>query len=203
SGSSPPVISNVASGNVTQTTATVSWATDVLADSQVEYGTTTSYGNLTALDSTFVTSHTQSLSGLSASTAYHYRVRSRGQNGVLGTSGDFTFSTPSPDASSAGQWSAVMNWPLVAVHAALVPTGNVVMWDAWELPDTPSGRLWNPATQAFTNVPVPMSALFCAGQTFLSDGRAMVIGGHHGSDIGIPNTTAFDPATNTWSALAP
>jgi concanavalin A-like lectin/glucanase superfamily protein/galactose oxidase-like protein/Big-like domain-containing protein/purple acid phosphatase-like protein/Kelch motif protein len=202
-GSSPPVISNVASSNVTQTTATVSWATDVLADSQVEYGTTTSYGSLTALDSTFVASHSQSLSGLSASTTYHYRIRSRGQNGLLGTSGDFTFSTPAPNASSLGQWSAVMSWPLVAVHAAVVPTGDVVMWDAWELPDTPSGRIWNPATQTFTSVPVPMSALFCAGQTFLSDGRAMVIGGHHGADIGIPDTTAFDPVTSTWSALAP
>src|SRR5262245_60865667 len=203
SGSSPPVISNIASSNVTQATATVSWTTDVLADSQVEYGTTASDGSLTALDSTFVTSHSQSLSGLSASTTYHYRIRSRGQNGLLATSGDFTFGTPAPNASSVGQWSAVMNWPLVAVHAALVPTGDVVMWDAWELPDTPSGRVWNPATQTFTSVPVPMSALFCAGQTFLSDGRAMVIGGHHGADIGIADTTAFDPLTNAWSALAP
>ncbi|HEX7793571.1 MAG TPA: LamG-like jellyroll fold domain-containing protein, partial [Vicinamibacterales bacterium] len=194
---------NVASSNVTQATATVSWTTDVLADSQVEYGTTTSYGSLTALDSTFVASHSQSLSGLNASTTYHYRIRSRDQSGLLGTSGDFAFSTPAPNPSSVGQWSAVMSWPFVAVHAAVVPTGDVVMWDAWELPDTPSGRLWNPATQAFTSVPVPMSALFCAGQTFLSDGRAMVIGGHHGSDIGIPDTTAFDPLTNIWSALAP
>ena len=167
----------------------------------MEDGRTATYGSLTSLNSALTTSHSGAVSGLLASRTYHYRVLSRGQDGLLATSPDSTFTTPAPSADIQGQWSSVITWPLVAVHAAVVPTGDVVMWDAWETPGTPSGRLWNPTTQTFTSVPVPMSALFCAGQTYLADGRPIVIGGHHGSDI-IGDTT-LDPSTNSRLALAP
>jgi hypothetical protein len=202
-GGSPPVISNVTASQLTPTGATISWRTDVVADTQVEYGVTTTYGLLTPLNPSLVTSHSASLSGLSAGQTYHYRVLSRGQSDLLAISVDATFTTATSSASTYGEWSPVITWPLVAVHAALLPTGDVVMWDAWETPGTPSGRLWNPTTQVFTSVPVPSSALFCAGHTYLADARPMVIGGHHGSDIGIADTNAFDPATNNWLSLAP
>ena len=88
-----------------------------------------------------------------------------------------------PDA--VGQWSPVLNWPLVAVHMARLPTGDVLMWDAWEYGQTPSTRLWSPITQTFVGVPNPYSAMFCAAQTMLSDGRQIVVGGHNGAEIGI------------------
>jgi uncharacterized repeat protein (TIGR02543 family) len=59
----------------------------------VEYGTSTSYGSAIALDGTRVTAHSQTLSGLTPSTLYHYRVRSRDTAGNLAVSGDFTFTT--------------------------------------------------------------------------------------------------------------
>src|SRR5690348_12011427 len=86
-------ISAVASGSVTQTGATITWTTNVSANSQVEYGTTTSYGQSTALNATLVTSHSVALSGLTASTQYHYRVKSADGSGNQATSGDFTFTT--------------------------------------------------------------------------------------------------------------
>jgi len=44
-----------------------------------------------------------------------------------------TRSQASPAPSLAGgAWSALMPWPLVAVHAALLRTGRVLVWDAWE-----------------------------------------------------------------------
>ena len=75
----PLVISNVSASGVTATSANISWSTNKASDSQVEYGTSTSYGNLTPLNSSMVTSHTQSLSGLARGTLYHYRVRSEGR----------------------------------------------------------------------------------------------------------------------------
>jgi hypothetical protein len=90
-----------------------------------------------------------------------------------------------------------MDWPLAAVHTTLLYTGKILAWDAWERPDTPSGYLWNPRTQAFTNLPNSFSALFCAGHAMLTDGRLLVIGGHDAGDIGIPDTNIFDPATRT------
>ncbi len=89
----PPVISAVSAGGITSSGATITWTTDVPASSQVEYGLTTSYGASTLLDSTLVTGHTQALSGLAANTLYHYRVRSRGANGLEVISGDFTLTT--------------------------------------------------------------------------------------------------------------
>ena len=92
----PPAISGVAASSITATGATIGWTTDQTSTSQVEYGTSTSYGSSTALDSTLVTAHSQVVTGLSPATTYHYRVRSQSASGVLGVSGDFTFTTTPP-----------------------------------------------------------------------------------------------------------
>jgi hypothetical protein len=92
-----------------------------------------------------------------------------------------------------------MDWPLVAVHMALLHTGQVLVWDAWELSSTNSARLWNPATGEFTVVPNPYSALFCAGESQLADGHLLGVGGHNGADVGITQTVTFDPVSETWT----
>ncbi len=88
---SGPVISAIAVGSITTTTAVVTWSTDEASDSQVAYGLTTSYGSLTTLDTSNVLSHSVPLSGLTVGTAYHYRVMSRDVSGNLTTSADGTF----------------------------------------------------------------------------------------------------------------
>ena len=70
-----PVIINVTVTGITSTSATVNWLTSSPADSQVAYGTTSSYGSLTVLDPTLVTSHSQTLTGLTPNTTIHYQVR--------------------------------------------------------------------------------------------------------------------------------
>ncbi|MGB6458334.1 MAG: immunoglobulin domain-containing protein, partial [Candidatus Acidiferrum sp.] len=90
-----PAISGVTTTQVSSTGAMISWATDQAASSQVDYGTTTSYGSSSALNTTMVSSHSVGLSSLKASTLYHYRVESTNSAGSLGTSGDFTFTTAS------------------------------------------------------------------------------------------------------------
>jgi len=91
----PPVISNVSAGNITSSGATITWTTDEASDSQVEYGLTTSYGNSTPLNTSLVTSHSVSLSGLSANALYHYHVKSKDASSNLATSNDYTFTTSS------------------------------------------------------------------------------------------------------------
>ncbi len=90
--SGPPVISGVSATGIGSNGATITWTTDTPADSQVEYGTTVSYGSTTPLDATAVTSHSVVLSGLTPSTLYHYRVRSANAAGAV-YSGDYTFTT--------------------------------------------------------------------------------------------------------------
>jgi len=92
----PPIISSVAATSITASAATIDWNTDEASDSQVEYGLTTSYGNTTPLNASLVISHSVSLSGLSANTLYHYRVRSKDAAGNLATSADGTFTTSAP-----------------------------------------------------------------------------------------------------------
>lgn len=89
----PPVISGVYAGNITISSATINWTTNESADTQVEYGTAPSYGNITIRSSSLVTSHAQSISNLSPSTLYHYRVLSRDSSGNLTVSVDNTFMT--------------------------------------------------------------------------------------------------------------
>ena len=96
----PPVISGITASNLTGTGAVITWSTNEAATSQVEFGTTIAYGSLSTLNSTFVTSHSRSLSGLIPATTYHFRVISRDAAGNTRTSSDNTFITiTAPDAT--------------------------------------------------------------------------------------------------------
>lgn len=97
-----PVISSVLSSNVSSSGATVSWVTNEASDTQVEYGLTTTYGSQSSLDSVMTTNHSRSLTGLSPSTLYHYRTKSRDAAGNLAVSGDFTFTTTAQGAPTPG-----------------------------------------------------------------------------------------------------
>ena len=115
---------------------------------------------------------------------------------------DITSSTAdaTPGPAQTGQWAGPFDWPIVAVHMMLSPTGQVLAWDRQGGGD--SARLWNPATETFTLVPNG-SNLFCAGHSILADGRTLVVGGHVDDFVGLRDASVFDPATQSWSAGAP
>jgi alpha-L-arabinofuranosidase len=94
--SQPPVITKVTASSITTTSATITWTTDQAASSQVQYGTTTGYGTLSANSSSLVTSHSVNLAGLTAGVAYDYAVISSNAAGQSTTSANFTFSTTAP-----------------------------------------------------------------------------------------------------------
>ncbi len=103
-----PVLSAIHAAQVQQTAATISWSTDTISDSQVNYGLTSAYGSSTVLDGTQVTAHAQGLTGLTLNTTYHFQVMSRDAAGQLVTSPDQTFTTaPLPPAISAVQSSQI------------------------------------------------------------------------------------------------
>ena len=49
--------------------------------------------------------------------------------GNLTTSAPVTVTVVAPTTSLVGQWSAPVAWPIVAVHASLLPTGEILAWD--------------------------------------------------------------------------
>ncbi len=71
----PKITSGPQAVNVTSHSADIRWQTDEPADSKVEYGTSTSYGQ-TAENTNLVTSHSLNLHALKPSTVYYYRVSS-------------------------------------------------------------------------------------------------------------------------------
>lgn len=103
--------------------------------------------------------------------------------------------------AAVGEWSPLMNWPLVAVHSTLMHTGEILMWDAWEAPIS-QAKLWNPSTNIFTNVPAA-AGLFCSGHATDADGNLVVMGGHEGPNgAGIKDVMMFNPTTKTWTRKA-
>jgi hypothetical protein len=89
----PPVLSSIASTTATSF-ATITWTTDEVSDSQVDYGLTSSYTSSSTLNSATTTTHSVTLSSLSSGTTYHFRVRSTDESGNLATSSDKTFTIP-------------------------------------------------------------------------------------------------------------
>jgi len=90
----PPVISDIATPVLTSSIAVVTWNTDELANAQVEYGDVTGvYGSTTALDNTLSISHAVTITGLTESTIYYYRIISADAKGNTATSSEQTFET--------------------------------------------------------------------------------------------------------------
>jgi|SoiMetStandDraft_2_1073263.scaffolds.fasta_scaffold27086_1 pectate lyase-like protein/purple acid phosphatase-like protein len=87
-------ISQVQAVFLTVDTAVIRWDTDAPSDSQIEYGTSASYGQTASLLESPVRSHALLLTPLTPNTTYHYRVISRDLAGHQVVSGDFLLTTP-------------------------------------------------------------------------------------------------------------
>jgi len=91
-----PIISGVASGDITDTSAHISWTTDEASNSVVNYGTSIALG-ATASVADLVTNHLVPLSGLAAETGYYYEVQSSDSSGNTATDNNdgsyYTFTT--------------------------------------------------------------------------------------------------------------
>ncbi|MES3030802.1 MAG: LamG-like jellyroll fold domain-containing protein [Patescibacteria group bacterium] len=87
----PNSVTSVTVASFGTTTATINWNSSATGDSMIYYGTTNSYGSI-AQASTSATDHSLTLTGLSATTTYHFKVLTfDGSN--LASSSDQTFKT--------------------------------------------------------------------------------------------------------------
>lgn len=91
-----PTIGNVIVNSITSSGATITWKTDLFADSVVKYGTTSGLGSLTSTGtgSTSTKFHSVTLTGLSAGTTYYYYVNSTNAISTNATqNGQYSFTT--------------------------------------------------------------------------------------------------------------
>ncbi|XXF76276.1 DUF1929 domain-containing protein [Myxococcaceae bacterium GXIMD 01537] len=101
--------------------------------------------------------------------------------------------------ATVGQWSGVINWPISATHTHLLPTGKVMFFG--EFSEGEQGYVWDPISGALTELTMPDYNVFCAGHSYLGDGRLLVTGGHIESHVGLRDTSIFDPFNLTWTAV--
>ncbi len=129
-------------------------------------------------------------------------ARDTSGNQTTSTAVSVTINNPT-DTASIGAYSAPFELGFVAVHMALLNTGRVLMFPAWE-PSGPLASVFNPATGTLTSTPNTTSHIFCAGHSTLADGRLLVVGGWDGPNgsLGLQHTNIFNPATQQWTRVA-
>ncbi len=99
-------------------------------------------------------------------------------------------------AAQVGRWSAVEQWPLVNMHASMLPDGRIFMWDR-ENDYTRSFHVFNPLTNSFSALPPIGESVFCAGIDLMPNGQVLMNGGHLSTDkYGIVDSYLYNPATN-------
>lgn len=137
------VISNLEVVTVTDTSATIVWNTDIVADALIEYG---AGGNMTDAvdDATLKTSHSLLLLGLKPGTQYTFKASSADADGEVAYAQDGSFKTTGtagtgvtvPPATQTESPSAGLYAPVpVVVSPTPVPVATVPMY--------PTGTLAN------------------------------------------------------------
>lgn len=111
---------------------------------------------------------------------------------------------PAGALDELGQWTGPLAWPVIAIHAAVLPSGNVLYYSypsdyvmpphgdheggAGDLAKSPRGErgvvasgsaamVWEPASGAFNNTFIPLD-VFCSGLSYLPNGKLFVTGGN-------------------------
>jgi galactose oxidase len=130
----------------------------------------------------------------------------------------FLAAAPAAPSRAAGQWGPVFQLKNVAIHAHLLPTGNVLYWGRRKTVGSPifaslnehfcTTFIWDPATgqSAPTKDSPKLDTsdgvnLFCSGHSFLPDGRLLVIGGHLFDSEGVNQACIYDAVSDTWTPV--
>ena len=122
--------------------------------------------------------------------------------GHKGASGEISIDVPG-SPSEFGQWSEPEVWPLIAIHTALSPTGEVLQYSYPQGLPGSKARLWDPTSGQFEDVSMNQD-IFCSGMSFLPDGRLFATGGNDTSGCGLkglPMMHTFDPIRKSWTRL--
>jgi phosphodiesterase/alkaline phosphatase D-like protein len=110
----PPVITSVAAVSGFGGSASVTWLTNKIATSRVDYGTSPSSLSLNASNTQLVTTHSVTLSGLTLGATYYYRVTS-----VDSLGNATTWPVASDPPANFIVTTAATIWPLTATPAVV------------------------------------------------------------------------------------
>jgi hypothetical protein len=106
--------------------------------------------------------------------------------------------------TSMGAWEAPIRMPGVGIHATLLPTGEVLMYDYVREHQGTEAWLLDPGDRSIVDVSLDRRRdIFCSGHSLLPDGRVLVTGGtvyQSPHERGVARTDIFDPFSRTWSS---
>ncbi len=154
-----PSLSGISTGTPGQTSAIITWNTNVVATSTVNYGTTASYGSNNNSDSyhgVLHAAHSVTLTGLTPGTTYHYSVTSFNGTAGISNSTDATFTT-------AADTPPIVTVPPNMTVEATSPAGAVVTFTATA--SDPDGDTVGPVTCApasGSTFPLGTTAVSCS-----------------------------------------
>jgi hypothetical protein len=215
-GTTPPPssldITNVQAAPATTSTAQIVWTTSVPADSSVDYGTSTSYGSNTPIDSTMVTSHQVTLSGLAAGTTYYYQVNSNTSNGNHGHSGGHGLKTAGFSVSGAINPATGVSGATLTLNGASSATttadssGNYAFAGlpngTYTIAPSHAGYVFSPASQNTTINGANIAGVNFTdtAQTFSISGTISLATGGSGATVTLSGPTSTTTVTNSSGA---
>lgn len=182
-----PTLSAIAAVNITSVGATVQWTTNENATSQVEYGTTTAYGSMSVLNTSLVMSHGVALTGLSASTMYHFRVWSKDAANNTATSSDITFTTLTTPDTTAPVISGISVSPIASTTATVL----------WATNEAATSKVYYSTT-----FPVDFGSALSVGTTTLTTSHSVVLMGLTASTTYSYVVESKDASNNTASSTS-
>src|SRR5213592_187912 len=181
------VISNIQTATITTSSSQIVWATNVPAELWGVYGTTTAYGNSTPVDSTMVTSHQVTISGVAAGTTYYYQVNSSDSKGNNGHSGGNKLKTAGFSIAGTISPSTGGNGATVTLGGAASATTTADSSGNYTLAGLPNG----------TYMITPSHA----GYTFTPSSQSMTLNGGNITGVNFTdNAAAVAPTITTQPA---
>lgn len=144
-----------------------------------------------------------------ASTARFFRLNAyseAGNRGPWSSAGEInllaTTSAPyTPPASGKGLWTNTVDFPLVPVAAAMLPSGKLLLWSSFARDQFGGSNgytqtaIFDPTTGDVTQRTVTNTQhdMFCPGISLDFAGRVVVTGGSNAA-----RTSIYDPASDAW-----
>lgn len=114
---------------------------------------------------------------------------------------------PVPPGGVVGAVSPLYQWPLMPIHAALMPNSKVYAWGGGNNYNVGGNSLVLDPSQSgagtLSSNLRTQTTLFCAGFSHLPDGRLLIAGGHWDNFQGVPDTNIYDSAAGPNGTISP
>lgn len=134
----PPTITSTPVATPKATAVTVTWTTNRVSNSIVQYGPTTAYGQEVSKSTEAVTSHSIDILGLTPGMTYHFRVQSldadRDYDPCLALSSDYNFTTSQApgisnvNTSEVRLTSAIVTWQTTSAATSKILYGETTAY---------------------------------------------------------------------------